>query len=173
MLTVSVIVIVRTNEKPEIIILTLILLTKYSSMFSWNSGSRKVSSALLLISGSVMRKGSIWGTWGIRPFSRVRDMVRKRVQGQTCTRFLAIISSINREYWMLYCISPLHSTPTRYCKNDVSLFQFTELTLTALQASQTCKERDRDNRDNRDIRDIRDNRDNRDIHCQPKLLDTL
>ena len=87
MLTVRVIVIVRTNEKPVIIIVTLILLTKYSSMFSWNSGERKVSSALLLISGSVMRKGSIWGTWGMRPLRSVRDMVRKRVQGQTCRDF--------------------------------------------------------------------------------------
>ena len=62
---------------------TLMFATKYSSMFSWNSGDMKVSSALDLISGSVMRKGSIWGTWGIRPFSSVSDIVRNRVQGQT------------------------------------------------------------------------------------------
>ena len=65
---------------------TLMFATKYSSMFSWNSGDMKVSSALDLISGSVMRKGSIWGTWGIRPFSSVSDMVRNRVQGQTLER---------------------------------------------------------------------------------------
>ena len=76
--------------------LTLILFTKYSSMFSWNSGDKKVSSALLLISGSVMRKGSIWGTWGMRPLRRVRDMVRKRVQGQTWRRELTINTTNNR-----------------------------------------------------------------------------
>ena len=65
---------------------TLMLATKYSSMFSWNSGDMKVSSARDLISGSVMRKGSIWGTWGIRPLSSVSDMVRNRVQGQTLER---------------------------------------------------------------------------------------
>ena len=52
-------------------------------MFSWNSGSMKVASARDLISGSETRRGSMAGTWGIRPFSRVRDMVRKSVQGQT------------------------------------------------------------------------------------------
>ena len=64
-------------------IITLILLTKYSSMFSWNSGDKKVSSALSLISGSETRRGSIAGIWGINPFNRVRDIVRNRVQGQT------------------------------------------------------------------------------------------
>ena len=63
--------------------LTLMFWTKYSSMFSWNSGDMKVSSARDLISGSVMRKGSIWGTCGISPFSRVSDIVRNSVQGQT------------------------------------------------------------------------------------------
>ena len=57
--------------------------TKYCSMFSWNSGSMKVASALDLISGSETRRGSMAGTWGMRPFSRVSDIVRKRVQGQT------------------------------------------------------------------------------------------
>ena len=36
-----------------------------------------------LISGSETRSGSIAGTWGISPLSRVRDIVKKRVQGQT------------------------------------------------------------------------------------------
>merc|ERR1719305_680516 len=61
----------------------LMFSTKYCSMFSWNSGSMKVASARDLISGSDTRRGSMAGTWGIRPFSRVRDMVRKSVQGQT------------------------------------------------------------------------------------------
>ena len=83
-------------------------------MFSWNSGSIKVASALdlvlimlimlimmirtrtvmmtmimtttmttNLISGSETRSGSMAGTWGMSPLRRVRDMVRKRVQGQT------------------------------------------------------------------------------------------
>ena len=36
-----------------------------------------------LISGSETRRGSIAGTWGMSPLRRVRDIVRKRVQGQT------------------------------------------------------------------------------------------
>ena len=36
-----------------------------------------------LISGSDTRRGSMAGTWGIRPLSRVKDMVKNRVHGQT------------------------------------------------------------------------------------------
>ena len=36
-----------------------------------------------LISGSDTRRGSMAGTWGIRPLSRVRDIVKNRVHGQT------------------------------------------------------------------------------------------
>jgi len=42
-----------------------------------------ISSALDLVSGSEMTMGSRTGTWGMMPFSRVKDIVRNRVQGHT------------------------------------------------------------------------------------------
>ena len=95
--------------------------TKYCSIFSWNSGSMKVASARdlvketikcqpwwwmifhdgdffmvmmrHLISGSDTRRGSMAGTWGIRPLSRVRDIVKNRVHGQTWVIVIIITMS--------------------------------------------------------------------------------
>ena len=53
---------VKLSEIIYATFLTLIFCTKYASIFSWKSGDINVSSALDLISGSVIRKGSIWGT---------------------------------------------------------------------------------------------------------------